>query len=119
MESRETGSVIQFFLNPDGNTIIRSVAGCEKGCRAVVAQVRVEELWRNHPCLYEWLKALNTAMQRGLYGHTIGEVKRPYHCLRAHSQTGMGISTSTLSHYARIRSNANTSSSVPYEYHAS
>lgn len=45
---------------------------------------------------YEWLEALNTAVQRGLYGHTIEEVKRPYHCLRAHSQTGMDISTSTL-----------------------
>lgn len=43
MESRETGSVIQFFHNHDGNTISWSVAGWKKSCRSVVAQVRVEE----------------------------------------------------------------------------
>lgn len=47
--------------------------------------------------LYEWLKVPNMAVQRDLYGRTIWELKRPYHCLRAHFQTGLDNSTSTLS----------------------
>lgn len=88
--------MIRFFLNHEGNTISRSVAGWEKGCRSSCCSGPCGGIVEELSLPYEWLKALNTAVQRGLYGHTIEEVKRPYYCLRAHSQTGMDILTSTL-----------------------
>lgn len=57
----------------------------------IVLALRVAESSEYDPCNVVWM------------GHTIGEAKRPYHCLRAYSQTGMDISASTFSQLRKNR----------------